>query len=508
MSETRTQNSVRNIVVALVGQTLGILLQFISRRVFVDAMSADLLGVNSVFANILSMLSLAELGIGSAITFSLYKPLAKNDTKRISAIMNFYRWIYRIIAITVTICGALLVPFLGVAIKEEIDYIVLYYFLYLASTVISYLCAYKRTLIIADQKGYISSIYRYSYIAILNLVQIAILRFLHSYALYLAAQILLSFGENLLISRKADRLYPYLNDTSTQLAKSEKVEYFKNIRAMMMHRIGSVIVTNTDSILLSALVNINAVSIYANYKLVFSGLNTIMSQLFSSVTASVGNLLQEKSLDHTYCLYRTIETMICWLYGVASICLMVLFNDFIRLWVGERFVENQDYVFILVAIFFIYGIREPTNMFKNALGLFWNDRYKAVAEAVVNMILSVIMGMAWGARGIFVATVISALAIPCWIEPYILYKYQWKRKVNEYFSLIGRLIAILFIIGTVLIYGLSFIKANSWIMLAIKALICFTLANLLFACSICRTNEFRQMVSIGRGLLNRKSHGD
>src|SRR5699024_7812489 len=119
----------------------------------------------------------------------------------------------------------------------------------------------------------------------------------------------------------------------------EKKGYFKNIRAMLMHRIGSVIVTNTDSILLSALVNINAVSIYANYKLVFSGLNTIMSQLFSSVTASVGNLLQEKDANHAYDMYKTIEVMTCWLYGVVSVCLMVLFNDFIGLWVGEKFIE-------------------------------------------------------------------------------------------------------------------------------------------------------------------------
>lgn len=503
MSETRTGNSIRNITVALIGQSVGIILQFISRRVFVDSMSTDLLGVNSVFANVLSMLSLAELGVGSAITFSLYKPLAENDTHQITAIMNFYKWMYRIIAIVVTICGICFVPFLKLIIKDDIENLTIYYFLYLSSTVISYLCAYKRTLIIADQKGYISSIYRYSYIAILNVTQIVVLLVFHSYVLYLVSQIILSFGENLLITQKADQLYPYLDDTSAKLSDKEKKGYFKNIRAMLMHRIGSVIVTNTDSVLLSALVNINAVSIYANYKLVFSGLSTIMNQLFSSVTASVGNLLQEKNTNHAYDMYKTIEIMTCWIYGVVSICLMVLFNDFIGLWVGEKFIERQDYVFILIEVFFIYGIREPTNMFKNALGLFWNDRYKAVAEAIVNIVLSIVMGKLWGARGIFVATIISAIMIPCWVEPYVLYKHHWKRKVSEYFALIGKQIGVIFFIGLVLTYGLSFVGVSSWTGFILKAVICFVTANLLYVLSICRTNEFNRIIMIGRGFATR-----
>lgn len=501
MVETRTANSIRNITVALMGQMVGIILQFISRRVFVNAMSTELLGVNSVFANILSMLSLAELGIGSAITFCLYKPLAENDTSKISAIMDFYRWMYRIIAVVVTICGILLVPFLGIIIKDRIENLTLYYFLYLSSTVISYLCAYKRTLIIADQKGYISSIYRYSYIIVLNVIQIIVLLSFHSYSLYLIVQIILSLGENLLISRKADQIYPYLNATTAKLTDEEKRGYFKNIRAMLMHRIGSVIVTNTDSILLSALVNINAVAIYANYKLVISGLNTIMSQLFSSVTASVGNLLQGKDLKHAYNMYRTIETMTCWLYGVVSICLMVLFNDFVGLWVGERFTERQDYVFILIAVFFIYGVREPTNMFKNALGLFWNDRYKAIVEAVVNMILSIAMGKAWGARGIFIATIISAIMVPCWIEPYVLYKQYWKRKLSEYFLLLGRQITALILIGIFLSYIFSLVKVSSWGDFVLKAGICFFSTNILYIMFICRTSEFKQIVAIIRGML-------
>lgn len=498
---SRTQNSVRNVSIALIGQCVGILLQFISRRIFIDMMSVELLGVNSVFANILSVLSLAEMGIGSAITFSLYKPLAKKQYNKINSIMYFYKWIYRVIACAVLGFGVLLVPVLPVIIKDNIPHLIIYYFLYLASTVISYLCAYKRTLIIADQKGYISSLYRYTYIALLNICQVVVLIKTHNYVLYLIVQIVLSFGENILISRKADKLYPYLKEKAEKLSSYEKKEYYKNIKALLMHRIGSVVVMNTDSILLSAIVNINAASIYANYKLVFSGLNTIMSQLFSSLTASVGNLMQEREKEHSYKLYRSIEVLICWIYGVISICLIVLFNDFIKLWVGNDFVEKMDYVILLILIFFINGIREPTNMFKSANGLFWNDRYKAVIEAVVNIILSILMGILWGTRGIFAATVISALSIPFWVEPYVLYKNYWRRNVAEYFSLVGRQVITVGIVGFIIFFLASLINVASWGMLIVKGVVCFSLANILFMFVLRKTPEFVQIISIFEGIL-------
>lgn len=180
----RTKNSIKNIIVALIGQIAGIILQFLTRRVFISMMSQELLGVNSVFANLLAVLSLAEMGIGSAITFSLYKPLAEHDNKQIASIMTFYKHVYRIIAIVVLLFGAAIIPFFPLIIKEKIDGLLMYYVLYLTSSVASYLCAYKRTLIIADQKSYISSIYRYSYIVILNITQILLLKRYQNYAYF------------------------------------------------------------------------------------------------------------------------------------------------------------------------------------------------------------------------------------------------------------------------------------------------------------------------------------
>lgn len=499
----RTKNSFRNIIVALVGQSMGIVLQFISRKVFIDMMPQELLGLNSVFANLLAVLSLAEMGIGSAITFSLYKPLAEHDKAKIASIMTFYKRVYRVIAVVVTCFGALVIPFFPFIIKEKIDGILLYYTLYLASSVVSYLCAYKRTLIIADQKSYISSAYRYSYIVILNVVQIILLKLYQNYAYYLISQIVLSLLENILISMQADRMYPYLKEKAAPLERMERKGFFKNIRALLMHRIGSIAVGNTDNILLSAIESVNAVAVYSNYKLVFSGVNTIMNQVFSSVTASVGNLVAEKDKQYAYSIYKALLLGILCVFGLISICMVSLFNDFIQFWVGEQFVESIDYVIILVVHFFISGVREPTNVFKNALGLFWNDRYKAFIEAIINVILSIALGIAWGARGIFFATILSGLLLPVWIEPFVLYKNYFKKPLTDYFRFILKNVVIVLLIGIVVYFLLQHFYVTSCLQLILKALVCLILTGILMLIIFGRTPECRYFLNIARNLISK-----
>ena len=493
----------RNILAALTGQILGILLQFVSRKVFIAMMSEDLLGVGSVFANILSILSLAELGIGTAIAFALYQPLAEGDQAKVTAIMAFYQKIYRAVAGGVLLLGMLTARFLPYMIREPVMHLRLYYYLYLASSVLSYLCAYKRTLMIADQKSYISSAFRCSYIILLNVVQIFILITTQSFALYLTAQVLLSFAENVLISLCADRMYPYINRKGSGLSKAEKNEIGKNIRALFFHRTGSVAVTGTDSILLSVLVDLRAAAVYANYRLIFSGLNTILTQLFSAVTASVGSLLIERDMDYNYKIYRAILMLSYWLYGVTGICLIVLLNDLITIWIGGNYTETPGCILILVVHFFLTGVREPVNIFKNALGLFWRDRYKPLAEAVFNLILSIALGVRFGAAGIFGATILSALLIPFWVEPYILYKHYWGKRLSEYFRMVLRYLLPLVCIGGLLAALAGSFAAADWPQLVIKSALIFAAANLLFLCAVYRTYEFRFVKARAQSYLKR-----
>ena len=502
----RTKNSIKNIIVALIGQIAGIILQFLTRRVFISMMSQELLGVNSVFANLLAVLSLAEMGIGSAITFSLYKPLAEHDNNQIASIMTFYKHVYRIIAIVVLLFGAAIIPFCPLIIKEKIDGLLMYYVLYLTSSVVSYLCAYKRTLIIADQKSYISSIYRYSYIVILNITQILLLKRYQNYAYFLIAQIILSLLENILISIQATRMYPCLKDRAEPLDKTKRKSFYKNIKALLMHRIGSIAVGNTDNILLSAIVNVNAVAIYANYKLVFSGVNTIMNQVFSSVTASVGNLVAEKDKQYVYEIYKTLLWSIMCVFGLISICMICLFNDFISLWVGKQFVESLDYVLILVVHFYISGMREPTNVFKNALGLFWNDRYKALIEAIMNLILSIVFGVLWGAKGIFMATIISAIFVPFWIEPFVLFKNYFRNPLINYFKFVLKNSAIFSLIGYAIYLLMRRYSVISWTHFFLKTGACLILTGILTLALFIRTPECKFVLNILYNLVLKHGH--
>ena len=486
----RTQNSMRNIVVAIIGQLFGIILQFISRKIFIVTMGTELLGVNSIFANILSILSLAEMGVGSAIAFSLYKPLADGNEEKINSIMLFYRNVYRIIALIVSLCGIIVVPFFPLILKVNIQHIYLYYFLYLSSTVISYLCAYKRTLIIADQKSYIASIYRYSYIIILNIVQIFILIYTHDYALFLIAQIILSFIENILISKCADYIYPYLKIAGNSLERQEKRKIFKSIKALLLHKIGSVVVTNTDTILLSAIVNIQAVAIYANYKLIFSGLNTILSQLYSALTASVGNLMVQNDKEYSFKIYKVTIMFSYWIYGIIGICLYILLNDLIKLWLVHSFTESKIYELIIILNFFIIGVREPTNMFKNSIGLFWDDRYKAIIESILNIFLSILLGFYFGANGIFAATLISCILVPFWFEPWVLYKKYWNIKLKEYFFYIRKYFFIILIIGLLQEFITSYFIVTSWTTLILKSFFVFITSNIMMIILICKSQEY------------------
>lgn len=498
----RTKNSIRNVIVALMGQIIAIFLSFVSRKLFIISMSETLLGVNSVFANLLSILSLAELGVGTAITFSLYQPLAEEDIESIQAIMNFYKQVYRVIAIIVAGLGTCFVPLFPYIIKESVPNLYLYYALYLSSTVISYLCSYKRTIIIADQKSYISSLCRNAYLVLLNIMQIIMLLLFKSYVGFLLVQIILSFLENIVISKIADKMYPYIKNKSVTLSREKKKRIYKDIRALMMHRIGSVIVTNTDSILLSALVNIKAAAVYANYKLVISGINTLLVQVYSSLMASVGNLLVGKNKKHSYEIYETIQMMTYWIYGTCSICLFVLLNDLIGIWVGKRFEETSCYVFVLVANFFILGVREPTNIFKNSCGLFQNDKYKALIESIINIILSLALGVKYGAIGIFGATLISCLGVPYWIEPYVLYKNYWKKPLIEYFKYSLKQMGIVVLIGILINYFASLINVTGWGMLIVKSIIIFAFTNIMFLIFYFRTNEFKLLANKGKNILS------
>ena len=279
----RTKNSIINLVVALIGQLTGIIISFFARLIFIRLLGSEYLGLNGLFTNILTILSLAELGIGSAIIFSLYKPLAQNNKSVIKSLMNLYKVTYRIIGITIIILGFIFLPFYKYLINDipQIPYLDLIFLMFVLNTAVSYFFSYKKSLIICDQKRYITIIYKYFYYFLLNFIQIIILLLTKNYLLYLVIQIFFTIIENISLSHKANKLYPYLKEKNIEpLNKDIKKEIKRNISAMMRHKLGGMVVNSTDNILISKFIGLTAVGIYSNYYLIINAFQLIFNKFF------------------------------------------------------------------------------------------------------------------------------------------------------------------------------------------------------------------------------------
>lgn len=495
----RSKSSAKNLVVALIGQAFGLIISFIARIIFVKFLSDEYLGLNGLFTNLLTMLSLVELGVGSALVYSLYKPLADGDNEKVKSLMDLYRKAYNIIGGVVLIIGILFIPFYRYLISEvpSISHLDFIYILFVLNTAISYFYSYKRSLIICDQKRYIATIYRYVFYFLLNVFQIIVLFLTHNYILYLITQVVFTWLENICISIKADRMYPYLKDKNIKkLDKKELNTISKNVRAMLFHKIGGVVVNSTDNILISKLVGLIAVGMYSNYYLITSALDTITAQFFNAITASVGNLgacTNSKKVKETFNTTFFLNYLI---YGVITVCLLILFNPFIEVWLGKKYLFDFGVVLVITICFYLKGIRKTCLTFKDALGLFWQDRYKPIIESIINLVASIILGIRYGVLGIFMGTIISTVTTSLWIEPYVLYKYYFKENIIDYLYKFIKYTLVVVLTYLIVQKIVILISINGILGLLIKGVVSLILSILIMTIVFIKTNEIKHVKKI------------
>lgn len=495
----RSKSSAKNLVVALIGQAFGLIISFIARIIFVKFLSDEYLGLNGLFTNLLTMLSLVELGVGSALVYSLYKPLADGDNEKVKSLMDLYRKAYNIIGGVVLIIGILFIPFYRYLISEvpSISHLDFIYILFVLNTAISYFYSYKRSLIICDQKRYIATIYRYVFYFLLNVFQIIVLFLTHNYILYLITQVVFTWLENICISIKADRMYPYLKDKNIKkLDKKELNTISKNVRAMLFHKIGGVVVNSTDNILISKLVGLIAVGMYSNYYLITSALDTITAQFFNAITASVGNLgacTNSKKVKETFNTTFFLNYLI---YGVITVCLLILFNPFIEVWLGKKYLFDFSVVLVITICFYLKGIRKTCLTYRDALGLFWHDRYKPIIESIINLVASIILGIKYGVLGIFMGTIISTVTTSLWIEPYVLYKYYFKENIIDYLYRFIKYTLVVVLTYLIVQKIVILISINGILGLLIKGVVSLILSILIMTIVFIKTNEIKHMKKI------------
>lgn len=498
---SRTKMSIHNLRVALFGQILGLLISFVSRTFFINILGSEYLGISGLFTNILTTLSLVELGVGPAITYSLYKPLAENDQEKIKSLMVLYKKVYNIIGILIATLGLIFTPFIETLIKDvpDIQNIHLIYILFVLNTSLSYFFVYKRNLIIANQQRYIATIYRYSFFFILNVFQIIGLYIYKNYFLYLILQVIFTLLENITVAKKVDKLYPYLQDKKVnRLDKVTINEIKRNTKAMLLHKVGSNVVNSTDNILISAMVGLRAVGLYSNYFLIMNALNIIIGQLFTALTASVGNLGATDTNNRSYFIFRCVNFIDFWIYGFSAICLYFLFNPFISLWLGSDMLFSRNIVTVLVINFYIQGMRKSVLTFRDALGLYWYDRYKPLFESVINLVASLILVEKIGLSGIFIGTLISTMTTCFWVEPYVLYKKGFRLPLKSYFIDYIIYSGVTLIAGFVTNLFIRLVSNTNVVSFLISMLICLIVPNVIFLLLFYKKREFKYLFNVAK----------
>lgn len=512
-NKSRTENSLRNVRFGLLSQAAAILANFFARGVFVSVLNQGYLGLEGTFSSILSMLSLAELGVGTAITYSLYKPLAENNQREIIALMQLYRKVYWCIGAVVALLGVLLTPALPFIIKDipDIPNIQLIYLIFVANSALSYFFVYKQSIIIADQKKYLESLYHYGLYTLMYLGQTAILVITRNYYCYLGIQLLTTIARNILLSRKANQLYPYIKQAKPEKLNAEvKSTIIRNTKAMVAHRIGGVVVLGTDNLLISFFVGAVSVGLYSNYRMVTNGLSTVYGVIFNSLTASVGNLGATEGKQRALEVFQRVDFAGRWLYGFSAVCLVILFNPFITLWLGSDYLFNQQLVCLVALNFYVTGMRQPVLTFRNAYGLYWYDRYKPLFESVINLVASIALAIPFGIAGILLGTFVSTMTTCFWVEPYVLYKYELEKPVKTYFISYGINTLITVIAGAVAWYACGLLPEGGILLFALKAVLCAVSANAVFLLAYHATDEMRYFVDLARRLLRKfftRKHG-
>jgi O-antigen/teichoic acid export membrane protein len=507
---TRTYNSIRNIAYILLVSVFTIVIGFIVQRVFINVLGAEYLGINGLFTSIVSMLSLVELGLGSAIYSHLYKPVTDKNVEKIKSIVIFYKKGYRLVAFAVSIIGLLLLPFLGTIVGNTNinDSIYVIYLLFIIDVVASYLLSYKRALLYVDQKNHIISAVHLGYLIALNISQIYVLLVTGNYYLYLVIKIFMRLVENIILNIISNKKYPYLKEkVISKLDAGTKSDIYKKVRGLSYHKVASYIVLGTDNIIISVFFGITAVGLYSNYLLVTTAIVMIISQLFTALTASVGNLLVSVKHDKTYQVYKKLRLGNFWLASVAAASLLVTMDSFITIWIGSEYLLPFGVLVAISLNLYLTLLRFSVNSFKEAAGIFHEDRFVPIIESIANIVFSIILLKLFGLAGVFLGTAFSTLILHLFSYPKFVYKPLFNQKYKLYYQEFFKCFIITAAISAIT-FGISrtINISGDFASFIINVLLCLTIPNIILYAIFRNNPEIKYYKSLaGKGLRNLKA---
>ncbi|MCR5342230.1 MAG: polysaccharide biosynthesis protein [Butyrivibrio sp.] len=468
----RTKLAAKNITFGYVGQLATALMSFILRTIFIARLSRNLLGVNDLYSNILSLLSMAELGIGTALNFSLYAPVARKDTEKVKSYMQMYRKAYHTIAIVVAVIGLALTPFLKYFVKKPGEITVrdmtLYYLIFLFNTVSTYFVSYKYSLVNAEQKNYIQTNINTITKIITVFFQIIILLVIPNLYLYLLADAAVQLIQKLFVNNYLNRLYPYLTDKNvTPLSTEEHSEIWRKTRALVLHKVGDVARLQTDTLIISSFIEVGMAAVVGNYTMVTGTIANFVNIIFNSVISGFGNLIATESKEKQFKTFKVYRFFASWVYGFSACGFFILLQPLIYLWIVQKY--GPDWmlgnlaVYLFLTDYYFKGDRIVLSNYKTAAGVFEQDKYLALIQGIVNLVLSIVLVQKIGLAGIYVGTVVSGL-IANVTKPIIIYKVCFDKSSISYFADSAKYIITeaatilaLYMLGTVVMKNITFL---------------------------------------------------
>lgn len=494
MQESRTKNSIQNVKTGAIVQIINKLMAFVVRTVFIKILNTEYLGVNGLFTSVLSLLSFAELGIGTAIIYNMYKPVAENDIEKIKSLMKLYQKAYNTIGTVVFALGLCIIPFMDFIIKDApniSENLIVIYLLFLFNTASSYFFTYKKSIISAHQKESVINNIDSIFYLLKSLVEILFLILTKNFIVYLVIQIAGTFIENVVISLKANKMYPYLKEKNVKkLAVNESQSILNNVKSLVIYKFGGVIMHGTDNILISSLVNVGTVGLCSNYILIINSVKTIIFSALNGITASVGNLNAVGSSKQKEKVFYQITFVNYIVYSFCAVAFIVLLNPFIKVWLGKNYVLGMSVSISLAVSFFIEGLRNPGYTFRTTLGLFQKGKATPYIGAITNIVFSVILCKFFGVAGIFMATSIAQLVSYVWIDPYLIHKYAFKTSVRKYIKRFVLYASILILNILVSLGVASFIDISGLLGVILKAIAVCIIPNTINIIIFRKTEEF------------------
>lgn len=507
--KSRTQNATRNIIWGIIYKFTTLALPFLTRTAMIYTMGSEYLGLSGLFTSILNVLSLAELGVGSAMVYALYRPVAEKDESTVCALLNLYKKIYHVIGTIIVIAGILILPFIRKFISGDVPgdvNIYLLFIIYLIDTAGSYfLFAYQASILNACQRNDISSKVNIITNIVKNIGQITVLILWKNYYCYVIFLPVTSIAANIIIADTAKKMFPQYvcrGKVESKLAK----EIREKILALFAVKVSTVIYNSVDSIVISAFLGLIVLAKYNNYYYIMSAVVSVVTVVYNSITSSIGNSIAFESDKKNYNDYMNLSFINAWIVGWCTVCFFCLYQPFMKIWVGKDLMFDMGIVVCFCLYFYVHQLKSVQSAYKDAAGLWKEDMWRSYAANIFNLAANIILVQSIGVYGVLISTILALLVITYPWQTWMIHSKLFHCSMWPY---VIRLIIYTIITAAACFLTwkvCGFIEGDDIPAFIFKTCICCLIPNVVFLICSYKTKEFKIMIATLKKVIRIRKH--